>query len=120
MENKKKASFYEGLFIIQCFWTLITVCLLIAFTVYAILYNDYWYVPFIILLGFILITAFSYLLGKTCLRKVTIDENGITLNRNKITSFYSWSEICTADIKIIKFRDTIFSYDFFLWLFRMS
>ena len=116
MNKKSGLQFYEGMFAIQFSCILIFSILFILSIVYFVIDYNLFYVPISILGGCFITAVVIYLLGVKLLKKVVVNEKGITIMHHKNVVHYEDDKIIGLNIDNGKLSDVIFTNDFFCWM----
>ena len=117
--KKDQIEFYEGLYVVQLFWSVIC-CFALLISLFFLKSWDIYPQIFIIVIYFI-IFVLILLLAKRVMKKICISKKGIYISKKgKVISFYQATEIELTKIESKNLIDSILSQELFLWLFRLN
>lgn len=116
MNKKSGLQFYEGMFAIQFSCILIFSILFILSIVCFVIDYNLFYVPISILGGYFIMAVAIYLLGVKLLKKIVVNDKGITIMHHKNVIHYEDDKIIGLNIDNVKLSDVIFTNDFFCWM----
>lgn len=116
MNKKSGLQFYEGMFAIQFSCILIFSILFILSIVCFVIDYNLFYVPIGILGGYFIMAVAIYLLGVKLLKKIVVNDKGITIMHHKNVIHYEDDKIIGLNIDNVKLSDVIFTNDFFCWM----
>lgn len=116
MNNKRELHFYEGMFAIQFCCCLIFSILFVFSMVCFIMNPGLFYIPICVLGSFFIIVLSVYLFGVKLLKKIIVNQTGITIVHHKKTVHYDNDKIIDISIENTKLSDVLFTNEFFCWI----